>query len=236
MFSLCRFFYLRFPQLFPCARPHSFDFQFSTQLREQQRMSSGKAGEKKSIKFISFLVRAIFKTFCLALRLFYMRSNNYGLCFLARLFILTSADPKRIGLKRNDLRIYRYLPDTFPIRTRYEPAAAAFCLHLELSNPPSTGFICDARAGGSIYLLFYAYYPFTYSTLFHPPIHPSDRLNVSLSGSLPKPTYVHEFWFFCRSVRLLLFCFVHYLAPCSYFHIQGVLIEFFCRSYAGIYS
>jgi len=192
-------------------------------------MSSGKAGEKKSIKFISFLVRAIFKTFCLALRLFYMRSNNYGLCFLARLFILTSADPKRIGLKRNDLRIYRYLPDTFPIRTRYEPAAAAFCLHLELSNPPSTGFICDARAGGSIYLLFYAYYPFTYSTLFHPPIRPAECLTVWLTTKTYVCSWILIFLPFCSAAFVL---FRTLFSPMQLFShsrcINWVFLPFIC--------
>lgn len=113
------------------------------------------------------------------------------------MFILTSAaaEPKRSELKTNrfsDFPISRYVPDTlFTLEM-----AADLSLGLYLPGP---GAAC------SIYLLFYAYYPFTYSTLFHPSTRPFvRRLTVRLAHYQNLRMLMNFDFFFALS------CFVSY--------------------------
>jgi len=106
--------------------------------------------------------------------------------------------------------------------------------------PPSLG-ICLWCPRGRFHLFIILCILSIYLFYFIPYIHlstylsvrPSEYLNVRLALAHYQNLRMFmnfDFFFAKLNVWLVLFCFVHYLAPCSYFHIQGVLIEFFFRA------
>jgi len=194
-------------------------------------MSSGKAGEKKSIKFISFLVRAIFKTFCLALRLFYMRSNNYGL-FLGPLVYINFSRPEanRTETTRfTDLPIpTRYVPDTYPIRT-----GSGCILFTFGTEQPTFHWVylwCPGRRFHLfIILCILSIYLFYSIPSTHPPIRPAECLTVWLTTKTYVCSWILIFLPFCSAAFVL---FRTLFSPMQLFShsrcINWVFLPFIC--------